>query len=185
MSVILFIVNVLLSGRRALSELFPGFEQDLMRHGAVPLRAGLGVRIEHPGDDPFPQRDLGWSSYACHGRQSSAPCDGGWKLLATALAPTWSGPAGFSRQYDEIMGVPILQHSPKKGSRDRQFGRLFVAWVERPASFRVGQGVVGNFRGDLNAEIRNCGCCVFGFGGSGGCRGSASSAARRPDRSDW
>jgi len=59
MSVILFIVNVLLSGRRALSELFPGFEQDLMRHGAVPLRAGLGVRIEHP----FPQRDLGWSSY--------------------------------------------------------------------------------------------------------------------------
>ena len=63
MSVILFIVNVLLSGRRALSELFPGFEQDLMRHGAVPLRAGLGVRIEHPGYDPFPQRDLGWSSY--------------------------------------------------------------------------------------------------------------------------
>src|SRR6185312_4877695 len=35
-----------------------------MRHGAVPLRAGLGVRIEHPGYDPFPQRDLGWSSYA-------------------------------------------------------------------------------------------------------------------------
>jgi hypothetical protein len=64
MSVILFIVNVLLSGRRALSELFPGFEQDLMRHGAVPLRAGLGVRIERPGYDPFPQRDLGWSSYA-------------------------------------------------------------------------------------------------------------------------
>ena len=35
MSVILFIVNVLLSGRRALSELFPGFEQDLMRHSGA------------------------------------------------------------------------------------------------------------------------------------------------------
>ena len=122
------------------SELFPGFEQDLMRHGAVPLRAGLGVRIEHPGYDPFPQRDLGWSSYAVSRRRLSAPRDGGWKLLATALAPTWSGPAGFSRQYDEIIGVPILQHSPKKGSRDCQFGRLFVAWVERPAKFRVGKG---------------------------------------------
>jgi 2-polyprenyl-6-methoxyphenol hydroxylase-like FAD-dependent oxidoreductase len=55
---------LLLSGQRALSELFPGFEQDLARVGAVPLRAGLDVRIERPGYDPFPQRDLGWSSYA-------------------------------------------------------------------------------------------------------------------------
>src|SRR4029450_59193 len=55
---------LLLSGQRALSELFPGFEQDLARAGAVPLRAGLDVRWERPGYDPFPQRDLGWSSYA-------------------------------------------------------------------------------------------------------------------------
>src|SRR5260370_34707443 len=54
----------LLSGQRALSELFPGFEQDLARAGAVPLRAGLDVRIERQGYDPFPQRDLGWISYA-------------------------------------------------------------------------------------------------------------------------
>jgi len=140
MSVILFIVNVLLSGRRALSELFPGFEQDLMRHGAVPLRAGLGARIERRAATPSRNAISAGLVTPCHGRQSSAPCDGGWKLLATALAPTWSGPAGFSRQYDEIFGVPILQHSPKKGSRDSQFGRLFVAWVERPAKFRVGKG---------------------------------------------
>src|SRR5258706_1657073 len=56
--------GLLLSGQRALSELFPGFEQDLARAGAVPLRAGLDVRIERPGYDPFPQRDLGWISYA-------------------------------------------------------------------------------------------------------------------------
>jgi 2-polyprenyl-6-methoxyphenol hydroxylase-like FAD-dependent oxidoreductase len=55
---------LLLSGQRALSELFPGFEQDLEQAEAVPLRAGLDVRIERPGYDPFPQRDLGWSSYA-------------------------------------------------------------------------------------------------------------------------
>jgi len=55
---------LLLSGQRALSELFPGFEQDLARAGAVPLRVGLDVRMERPGYDPFPQRDLGWSSYA-------------------------------------------------------------------------------------------------------------------------
>jgi len=73
---------LLLSGQPALIELFPGFEQNLMRHGAVPLRAGLDVRIERPGYDPFPQRDLGWSSYAVSRRRLSAPCDGGWKLLA-------------------------------------------------------------------------------------------------------
>jgi 2-polyprenyl-6-methoxyphenol hydroxylase-like FAD-dependent oxidoreductase len=55
---------LLLSGQRALSELFPGFEQDLARAGAVPLRAGLDIRVERPGYDPFPQRDLGWFSYA-------------------------------------------------------------------------------------------------------------------------
>jgi 2-polyprenyl-6-methoxyphenol hydroxylase-like FAD-dependent oxidoreductase len=55
---------LLLSGQRALSELFPGFEQDLAQAGAVPLRAGLDVRVERPGYDPFPQRDLGWISYA-------------------------------------------------------------------------------------------------------------------------
>jgi len=55
---------LLLSGQRALGELFPGFEQDLVQAGAVPLRAGLDVRIERPGYDPFPQRDLGWITYA-------------------------------------------------------------------------------------------------------------------------
>jgi 2-polyprenyl-6-methoxyphenol hydroxylase-like FAD-dependent oxidoreductase len=56
--------GLLLSGQRALSELFPGFEQDLALAGAAPIRAGLDVRVERPGYDPFPQRDLGWSGYA-------------------------------------------------------------------------------------------------------------------------
>ena len=55
---------LLLGGQRALAALFPGFEQHLAQAGAVPLRAGLDVRVERPGYDPFPQRDLGWFGYA-------------------------------------------------------------------------------------------------------------------------
>src|SRR5437764_5111567 len=55
---------LLAGGQRALGDLFPGFEHDLAQTGAVPLRAGLDVRTERPGYDPFPQRDLGWDAYA-------------------------------------------------------------------------------------------------------------------------
>jgi 2-polyprenyl-6-methoxyphenol hydroxylase-like FAD-dependent oxidoreductase len=55
---------LLAGGQHALDNLFPGFEHDLIQAGAVPLRVGLDVRIESPGYDPFPQRDLGWDAYA-------------------------------------------------------------------------------------------------------------------------
>ncbi|MBR0776090.1 FAD-dependent monooxygenase [Bradyrhizobium diazoefficiens] len=55
---------LLLSGQRALSDLFPGFEQDLARTGGVRLRAGLDTRFEPPGYNPFPQRDLGCCGYS-------------------------------------------------------------------------------------------------------------------------
>jgi 2-polyprenyl-6-methoxyphenol hydroxylase-like FAD-dependent oxidoreductase len=51
---------LLAGGQRALGELFPGFDRDLASAGAVPLRVTLDVRIEMPGYDPFPQRDLGF-----------------------------------------------------------------------------------------------------------------------------
>ena len=55
---------LLASGQRALSELFPGFEQDLAAAGAVQI-TGLSLRFEQPGYLPcFPQRDFGWNSYA-------------------------------------------------------------------------------------------------------------------------
>src|SRR5215468_816622 len=50
-------------GQRALGELFPGFEQDLISAGAVPLRIALDNRLERPGFDPFPKRDLGLLVY--------------------------------------------------------------------------------------------------------------------------
>ncbi len=55
--------GLLTGGLNALTELFPGFEQDLERAGAVRLRSE-DLRSERPGLDPFPQRDLGmgwWS----------------------------------------------------------------------------------------------------------------------------
>ena len=55
---------LLAGGQKALCDLFPGFEQDLVQMGAVPIRAGLDLRVERPGYDPFPQRDLGFDAYA-------------------------------------------------------------------------------------------------------------------------
>ena len=55
---------LLAGGHAALKELFPGFADDLAAAGAVPFNSGLDVRIEQPGYDPFPQRDLGVITYA-------------------------------------------------------------------------------------------------------------------------
>src|SRR5262249_13160901 len=55
---------LLAGGLRALGELFPGFADELAGAGAVRLRAGLDVRAERPGYDPFPQRDLGFDAFA-------------------------------------------------------------------------------------------------------------------------
>ena len=57
-------IHVLLAGgQQALSRLFPGFVESLSQAGAVRFRMGYDDRIERPGYDPFPQRDLGISLY--------------------------------------------------------------------------------------------------------------------------
>jgi 2-polyprenyl-6-methoxyphenol hydroxylase-like FAD-dependent oxidoreductase len=56
--------GLLVGGQRALSELFPGFERDLVEAGAISVRANIDSRFERLGYDPFPQRDLGLMSYA-------------------------------------------------------------------------------------------------------------------------
>jgi 2-polyprenyl-6-methoxyphenol hydroxylase-like FAD-dependent oxidoreductase len=55
---------LLAGGLRAFETLFPGFEQELAAAGAAPYRAGLDIRIERPGFDPFPRRDLGFMAYS-------------------------------------------------------------------------------------------------------------------------
>ena len=54
-------IHVLLrGGLDALSELLPDFETELECAGAVRVRVGSQFRLELPGFDPFPRRDLGF-----------------------------------------------------------------------------------------------------------------------------
>ena len=58
-------IHVLLrGGLDALIELFPEFETELERAGAVRVRVGSQSLLEMPGFDPFPRRDLGFD-YLC------------------------------------------------------------------------------------------------------------------------
>jgi 2-polyprenyl-6-methoxyphenol hydroxylase-like FAD-dependent oxidoreductase len=107
---------LLAGGQHALDKLFPGFEEELAQAGAVPLRVGLDARIEMPGYDPFPQRDLGWHVYSmsrplieltvrralhrrtniairprCRVLEITAASDG-----AAATGIRWAGPSGNS-----------------------------------------------------------------------------------------
>jgi 2-polyprenyl-6-methoxyphenol hydroxylase-like FAD-dependent oxidoreductase len=54
---------VLASGLNALERLLPGFEDDLVRAGAVPIAMSSQSREEVPGIGVFPRRDLGFTAY--------------------------------------------------------------------------------------------------------------------------
>jgi 2-polyprenyl-6-methoxyphenol hydroxylase-like FAD-dependent oxidoreductase len=54
---------LLAGGSTALEALFPGIGSDLLKAGALKGRAGLAIRYEQPGFDPFPQRDLGFDAF--------------------------------------------------------------------------------------------------------------------------
>ncbi|MES2824520.1 MAG: FAD-dependent oxidoreductase [Pseudomonadota bacterium] len=56
--------GLLTGGLTALSELYPNFEDTLAQAGAVSMRSGMDIRIERPGFDPFPARDLQIRNYA-------------------------------------------------------------------------------------------------------------------------
>src|ERR1700692_3156688 len=53
---------LLRGGLDALTKFFPDFETELERAGAVRARVGSEIRIESPGFDPFPQRDLAFDT---------------------------------------------------------------------------------------------------------------------------
>ena len=55
---------LLTAGQQALEGLYPGFTQAMVAAGAVQVRANADVRVEMPGYDPYPPRDLGWLTYA-------------------------------------------------------------------------------------------------------------------------
>jgi 2-polyprenyl-6-methoxyphenol hydroxylase-like FAD-dependent oxidoreductase len=54
--------GLLAGGLDALEALLPGYRDDLLSAGAVPVRLSTDQRLELPAFDPFPQRDLGISN---------------------------------------------------------------------------------------------------------------------------
>jgi 2-polyprenyl-6-methoxyphenol hydroxylase-like FAD-dependent oxidoreductase len=56
--------GLLAGGCRALKQLFPGIELDLVEAGAVRMRMRRDMRFEVPGFDPLPYRDLGFDQFA-------------------------------------------------------------------------------------------------------------------------
>ena len=55
--------GLLPGGQRALTDLFPHFERELLDAGSVPLRMLGELRVEMPGVGPLPSRDFGWLFY--------------------------------------------------------------------------------------------------------------------------
>jgi len=55
--------GLLPGGQRALTDLFPHFERELLDAGSVPLRMLGELRVETPDVGPFPSRDFGWFFY--------------------------------------------------------------------------------------------------------------------------
>jgi hypothetical protein len=53
--------GLLAGGLQALGEIFPGFERDLARAGAVRVRLGQDIRYERPDVGVLPRRDFGLS----------------------------------------------------------------------------------------------------------------------------
>jgi 2-polyprenyl-6-methoxyphenol hydroxylase-like FAD-dependent oxidoreductase len=92
---------LLAGGERALEELFPGIGSDLLTAGAAKGRAGLAVKFEQPGFDPFPRRDLGFDAffvsrplleYACRRRlreESNVELRHRSRVTDAAPSPDW------------------------------------------------------------------------------------------------
>jgi 2-polyprenyl-6-methoxyphenol hydroxylase-like FAD-dependent oxidoreductase len=55
--------GLLMGGLEALESLFAGLKPALLQAGAVPMQMTTDLRLERPGYDPFPQRDLGLELY--------------------------------------------------------------------------------------------------------------------------
>jgi len=96
---------LLAGGLVALNELLPGFETDLEQAGAIRLTP-QSLRMERPGFDPYPQRDLGlsWLSMSRPalefvtrqgvGRQKNIELLGGCRVMEFLALPSGSAVSG-------------------------------------------------------------------------------------------
>ena len=104
--------GLLIGGQRALGELMPDFERQLLAQGAVRVRSNLDIRIERPGYDPFPQRDLGLTSLTvsrpaidlavrkCLAAQPTILIRDGCRVLSFVASPDQTAVAGVRIESD-------------------------------------------------------------------------------------
>jgi 2-polyprenyl-6-methoxyphenol hydroxylase-like FAD-dependent oxidoreductase len=60
--------GLLAGGLQALGEIFPGFESDLAKAGAVTVRVARDIQYERPDVGVLPKRDFGMSLLCASGR---------------------------------------------------------------------------------------------------------------------
>jgi 2-polyprenyl-6-methoxyphenol hydroxylase-like FAD-dependent oxidoreductase len=129
--------GLLRGGQHALGNLFPGFEADLARAGAVPVRVGLDLRLERPGFDPFPKRNLGLIAYA-----ASRP------LIEFTVR----------RRAEQHAGIAIREHCRAQEVLASSNG-VMVSGVR----FENGDGRSETLAADLVVEASGRGNLTFGF----------------------
>ena len=144
--------GLLAGGLQALGEIFPGFESDLAKAGAVPVRVAQEVQYERPDVGVLPKRDFG-ISLLCASRplielvlrrraEAIANIALRPKCRVTGIVPTTSGDAVDGIRFDagsgrsEILAADLVVDA---SGRAALTSTLFDAlgW-ERPAETEVG-----------------------------------------------
>ncbi|MGA7865287.1 MAG: NAD(P)-binding protein [Stellaceae bacterium] len=144
--------GLLAGGLRALGEIFPGFESDLARAGAVPVQVAQEVQYERPDVGVLPKRDFGLL-LLCASRplielvlrrrvEAIANIVLRPKCRMTGIVPTTSGDAVDGIRFDagsgrsEILAADLVVDASGRGALT---STLFDAlgW-ERPAETEVG-----------------------------------------------
>lgn len=144
--------GLLAGGLRALGEIFPGFESDLARAGAVPVQVAQEVQYERPDVGVLPKRDFGLL-LLCASRplielvlrrrvEAIANIVLRPKCRVTGIVPTTSGDAVDGIRFDagsgrsEILAADLVVDAAGRGALT---STLFDAlgW-ERPAETEVG-----------------------------------------------
>jgi 2-polyprenyl-6-methoxyphenol hydroxylase-like FAD-dependent oxidoreductase len=144
--------GLLAGGLRALGEIFPGFESDLAKASAVPVRVAQDVQYERPDVGVLPKRDFGLL-LLCASRplielvlrrraEAIANIVLRPKCRVTGIVPTTSGAAVDGIRFDpgsgrsEILAADLVVDASGRGALT---STLFEAlgW-ERPAETEVG-----------------------------------------------
>ena len=144
--------GLLIGGLRALEELMPGFERQLVSQGAVRIRSNCDIRVERPGYDPFPQRDLGLSALAvsrpaidhaarlCLAAVSNVTVRDGHRVLDFVATPDRAGVSGVRAKGDggsqETLSADLVIDASGRGALTIAF--LAATDHPQPAEATIG-----------------------------------------------